>query len=524
MVNILLVDDEPIVCMAIQSLMDWQAHGFSVQLAAFSGKQALEILKQHPEVEIVVTDISMPGMTGLELIEKIHAMGLDPVIVVLSAFDDYQLVRQAFRLGAIDYVLKNNLEPEMLCRLFENALEQQKKDAASPVQAQNENRQVAARWLHCLTAKENEDKPSLPESLKNTGSRFGMAILLLEENGAVLPFLMQPVEQTLVNIMVKHKCGEVLNLMNQEFLLLFALKENLKAKILSQTEEILREMEFSLINFTNLHFTCGVSEFVNCNELEQRGIELLAHARNCARYGAFHQQNSIIYYEKLQKSCAVSPPPELEYKIKLHEALRNGDEEQFRQTMKDAVMQAEKQSVLRKEDFNAPFLSLVTELHIALAGEEEMRERIDYFSERLSKTKTLTETKRLLEELTEELSFRQQKQLNANIKNHLIQQALIYIRKNSAMALSLQSVSAAVGLSESYFSSLFSQTVHSTFSQYLNKVRIEKAKELLLDSNYRINEIAYQIGYQTEEHFHRVFRKFTGQTPKEFQRTKGKVK
>lgn len=117
--KVLLVDDEPLVRLALKSLIPWQEHGFAVPLEAGNGEQALRLLRQQAPVDLVFLDISMPVMNGLELLERLRLMDDRPEVIVLSAYDDYPLVREAFKRGAADYLIKADLDADRVLPLLE---------------------------------------------------------------------------------------------------------------------------------------------------------------------------------------------------------------------------------------------------------------------------------------------------------------------------------------------------------------------------------------------------------------------
>lgn len=120
----MVVDDEPFVRLSIASLTDWEGEGFDFGFEAANGEEALALLGLHPEIDIVVLDISMPVMDGLEFLRRLAAPGRGgslPAVIVLSAHDDFPLVREAFKLGAGDYLLKSELEAEAMKRALAKA-------------------------------------------------------------------------------------------------------------------------------------------------------------------------------------------------------------------------------------------------------------------------------------------------------------------------------------------------------------------------------------------------------------------
>ena len=121
--SVLLVDDEPFVRLSLASLRCWEEEGFSLRFEASNGREALAVLAAHPEIDMVLLDITMPVMDGIECLRRIAEgeggrRDAPPAVIVLSAFDDFHLVRTAFTLGARDYVLKTEMEGESLLALL----------------------------------------------------------------------------------------------------------------------------------------------------------------------------------------------------------------------------------------------------------------------------------------------------------------------------------------------------------------------------------------------------------------------
>ncbi|MFC4598138.1 helix-turn-helix domain-containing protein [Cohnella hongkongensis] len=111
--NVLLVEDETIVRRFIKSLIDWEAHGFTIAGEAANGEEAWKLLSSEP-IDIVLTDIRMPVLSGFELIERISAGGLGCEVVILSSYDDFEYVRTALKLNVSDYVHKATISDEEL--------------------------------------------------------------------------------------------------------------------------------------------------------------------------------------------------------------------------------------------------------------------------------------------------------------------------------------------------------------------------------------------------------------------------
>jgi two-component system response regulator YesN len=126
--SVLVVDDEPFVRLSLASLRNWQQEGFDFHFEAGNGAEALALLAAHPEIDILLLDITMPVLDGIGLLRRLASGELRrktglPAVIVLSAYDEYHLVRTAFTLGARDYLLKSELEGETLLAMLKKTAE-----------------------------------------------------------------------------------------------------------------------------------------------------------------------------------------------------------------------------------------------------------------------------------------------------------------------------------------------------------------------------------------------------------------
>lgn len=117
MIRVLIVDDDSLIHVTLRSMITWESYGYTVVFSCGNGNQALNYLKSH-SVDLLITDIKMPGMNGLELMRQLRQQSRLPVTVALSGYDEFELVREAFRLGAYDYLLKEDINPVGLERLL----------------------------------------------------------------------------------------------------------------------------------------------------------------------------------------------------------------------------------------------------------------------------------------------------------------------------------------------------------------------------------------------------------------------
>lgn len=149
MYTVLIADDEAIVRMMLSSMIDWDEMELKLAGCVSNGREALAYLEQHP-VDILITDIQMPVIDGLELIRRVKEFHTQPEILVLSAYNDFPYVRQAFKLGIYDYCLKREIHEEMLKRHLTNMkqlLSQKGRTQTSGAEHVKDRKQLLAQLL-----------------------------------------------------------------------------------------------------------------------------------------------------------------------------------------------------------------------------------------------------------------------------------------------------------------------------------------------------------------------------------------
>ncbi|WP_309120279.1 response regulator [Paenibacillus sp.] len=158
--KVMLVDDEMLVRLGVKSLIPWEEHGFQFMGDAPDGAKALELMADGPP-DILLTDIVMPNMNGLELIEQVKARYPNTLIIVLSSHNEFDYVRKAMKLGVEDYLLKTSLKPAELLQLLI--------EASGKVRRNQEKRAEQVRFAGASDA--NPDSPTrlLESALSNEG-------------------------------------------------------------------------------------------------------------------------------------------------------------------------------------------------------------------------------------------------------------------------------------------------------------------------------------------------------------------
>lgn len=153
MLKVMIVDDEPYILQGLQVIIDWNKEGFEIDALMSNGKDALNYLKDH-EVDLIISDIQMPVMTGLELLETIAAQHLsDAKFVLLTGYDDFSYVQKAIRNNCLDYILKPVSKEDLTALLRKVSNMNEEKEQVQENQKKMEDAYLASNLISIIKGK-----------------------------------------------------------------------------------------------------------------------------------------------------------------------------------------------------------------------------------------------------------------------------------------------------------------------------------------------------------------------------------
>jgi two-component system response regulator YesN len=147
MLKVLVVDDDHLVRRGFIAMMPWQAHNLEVVGEAGNGKKALEFLEQH-RVDLLITDLAMPVMSGIDLMRQVKEQYPDVYMVVLTFHQDFELIQEALRLGALDYITKVELEHEQMDVVLRRIVNRIKEHHAASAETESHRPAISMQKLH----------------------------------------------------------------------------------------------------------------------------------------------------------------------------------------------------------------------------------------------------------------------------------------------------------------------------------------------------------------------------------------
>lgn len=497
--GIMIVDDEFIMRQGIRFMMQWEACGYEIVGEASNGREALEKIAELAP-HIVLCDIAMPVMNGLEFIKVAHKEYPDIKIIVLSGYDNFEYVREALLNGASDYVLKPTLNPEELMTLLDKVASeipglQLKKRAGSDLDLMLEK---------FMTGEDEKADSRVTDAL--AGSCFRLFVLPLkcrDKNGVDLSQVIFDKTESFF------RGAPHLNYLK----FLYSHKEVLCAVVNYDMRDETRVAE-QLGTFAEELGMLSDRAFVACGQCRRSLVELreeFLDGRLLAKEGFYYKDTHICFDDGEEWQT----PKRFDFR-NFAASVSAGKYDDAIHALKAYIHEAadcRMQEVKLKNQTKNLLYSLISE-HSQGAAELETicRETFEQIERTCWCEDFLSVFERALERLGNVLCGSRVE------KDAHLGGIVDYIRKNYTENLTLQSLAEQFGFSYSYLSAYFNQYAKEGFPEYLNRIRVQKACEYLEDPAYTIAEVSSAVGYSDHSYFCRVFKKMTGETPSGYRR------
>lgn len=533
----LIVDDEKHVRDAIQLLADWKKHGITEVLQAADGEDAVELIREHSP-QIVMTDMRMPRKDGAELLTWLHTYAPDIKVLVISGYDDFEYVRHAIRHGGMDYILKP-VNPVALNEALEKAAASWHRDEEnrrrSTIQGIEMNQMkplyMDRLWTDLITGRGNKEhlieqireRILLPDQVQAcsiavvSDMHFDKELLAKFRNRRdLLAF-------TLINIcneLLKQKGAAFRHMDKPGVIIIFCWDHSLPLSSLLQG---INEGIYTALR-RRVHF--GTANAAHFPEDLPRGYQEAERALWCRN---LLDRNSRIHSGRCVESSGARTLRLASYEEKFRLAALSGSKEQIESAAYQWLAEVKQRGAVSPEHLKRwnsewDWLQHQWTEPEAIGGQtpEEDAEisqdlpsplplddegLLSWDSWRLQITGRIYAASRVMTQ-------------RHSRENHIIHDIARYLEHSYHEEISLQDIASRFFLSREYISRKFRQEFGVTLSDFLGRIRIDKAKVLLLNPHLRIAQIAEMVGYQDEKYFSKVFKKLEGQTPNDYRKEK----
>lgn len=513
MKKVLFVDDEPLIAQGLSSILNWNKYGIEIAGTANDGLSALEMIREEP-VDLLVTDIMMPRMNGLELIRKIKDNEENKTkFIVLSGYEEFEYVKAGIQLGIENYILKpiNLEELESTIRHIRGDWE---REEIQQVQFEEDwevlRSNILQRWVNGeIESQEFKHRAQLL-GLPLDREKYRLYVIrpILTENCDIIQkvgAIMADPCRELIRAMerLKPRETEVISFMDPDgdMVILYAsCGQKDDAAVQRQVKATAQALPGSL------EASFWISE--GGPGADFKGVQFsYARAKSVFRRFLITGTDRIRFTDADEQGTAASPMIEWNSE-KYVELLIEGNTEPVEHFIGEVLWSACRENLTPRE------ACVNTALQLMLAAKE--REENPDYSEVFGPLSRISTLPSLIRHVTATVSKSMERQdtVRGEYSPHvafLVEQ----VHRHYADELSLKTLSQKVGLHPNYLGQLFQQELGHSFSDFVNQYRIEKATQLLMHTDRKTTEIALSVGYLDTSYFYRQFKKYAGVSPTE---------
>lgn len=535
MINIIVVDDDLLIRVAFKSLVNWNEYGFNIAGEADNGIDGLELYKQT-NADVIVSDIKMPSMDGLQLIEEVKKIRQDVLFIMLSNYTDFSYVKEAFKLGAFDYILKYEMKQQQLVGLFSRIKEvlEQRDNSIKERELEESLIQASKRELRDTFIKDiiwgkGRLSPNVGLEARRLKLRMNDKNIFICDICIVsyddvrkrygedeIQFLISSVSNIIEEILNEYNIGDAISRSPDEYVIVFSfIDTNSKKVTKDRIWEVCSKIQDKLLEFLNIRVSFGVSgmELSGYNNL----YNIYKQAKYALRYTFVAGNGKIIFYENIIEKVSAAEGASFTARMKdcikaLKEFVDFPDETKLNAVFGKVIFLKASVNVNDIDNIRliyGKYQDVLKESENEKFYGKDARTSIDNYCKLVESDGTLDELNKCLMEI---LSLA----CASGEENYLVRKAKLFIHDHYSEQISLDDISDFLNISPEHLSRVFSEKTGKNLTKYITEYRIEKAKEILLQSNLKIYEIALKVGYTSTEYFSRSFKIITGKSPKEF--------
>ncbi|MDQ1914651.1 response regulator [Paenibacillus sp. GD4] len=478
----LLVEDEPFVRRTIIQLLDWEAMGYEIVGEADDGETALEQIEAH-RPDLVITDIMMPNMDGLELLRRAKSSGFEGAFVMLTCMNEFEYARQALEYGANGYLLKLSMSPDSL------------KQVLDKVKAE-------------LVRKELEkSRLDYHKGYEEAWSAYAAGVPEIAEQRGARPWVNSRLPYVGIGAILHGSQAKDIPSFIQSW---FGSAADSNAVIHSFTSH----------GVTSIF--CWSTSLRNLTERGAAGFAVFTGPVPVDRFPAvwydiLQQLTPFWYGEKdlprTRHQNKENPAGGLSWK-KEKELYRLVEESKA-----DAALTLLNDAFALMEQEQTDWLTVKeTAARIERWLNQQLPEALEARHYKAIDTASHHELLALMTEKVNRVIERQIQSSGVTTDHPEVNAAIAYIHRNYGQQITLKTLAKQINIDEKYLSGLFVKKTGEPLIQYLQRVRVEKAKRLLMETDLTVQEIGEQVGFVNANYFFKIFKRWSEVTPNDFRR------
>jgi two-component system response regulator YesN len=531
--NLLIVDDEVVVVNGLAYDIEWEDLKISGVFKAYNAKQALNYMNKN-RIDIVIADIKMPGMDGLEMANYIRAKWPYVKIILLSGYEEFKYAQKAILIGVYHFLTKPAAYNEIK-ETVKNALIQREKELSQIHALEDAERQLEAaipmiqeRYLNAWVVQGRMTPEKVIRSAcklqLDTGYLSALLLFKIDEwSKQPTPEQQDVYELAIKNsirkILLKDANGYIFNdIEGNCILIIFDKDENCLKEKLHYIKEMLETFQNYIDNLLGCTISIYWSDVVTLQETHTSYSRLLEISNRHLVW-----PSGIIMGPETMKSDQKNEDniDSLYIYPRISTLVESAQKDKVIERIEVIFSEVQKRGSISHETLLSIYYSIVGSImqDCAKRGISTQSWAQDYqkYFYSFQHIKTIYDLKNICIKLTELYMDYIVSYQNDNV-HYLIEKTKKIIEESIGKELSLIDIASNLYIHPNYLSRLFKAQVGLSITDYSIKLRMEKAKKILQQSNAKMYEVAEMVGYASAAHFNRTFKKYFGVTPKEYQK------
>ncbi|PWW39705.1 MULTISPECIES: response regulator transcription factor [Paenibacillus] len=506
--KVLIVDDEFLVRQGIKHHMNWEAEGFQIVGEASNGEEGLEQV-QSLQPDIVITDIVMPVMDGETFVRTLKASHPQIEVIVLSSFSEFEYVRSTLQNGAADYILKPKLDTNELLQVLQRTAGKIPELQFEPSHDGWRLGQLMEKMLSGFTLDEENEMHMIRETFPHRCFRL-LVYKPQETHTYVHKLDKEHLESRLRDQLPDVECA-IVPAEGTSPVVLLNVEPSKDEWMVQRIKELANE------NKDGQGGLCWVLSD-SFSSFEEMGNVYRTRLIKLMEYRFYYEDRSILVYGELPPLH----PAGYQFNVNMFlQHVKRNRTEAAREYLQEHALTLGRDYIADVFEIKSFLGNLIFNVTITLADMDVQSAALEeskyaYFKH-VDGASSLTEAMSVLDQFMAEVqectSGEGGRRSDPNMK-----MLLEYMHEHFDQPLGLAEVAKHFHFNPSYLSSYFSSHKKEGFNEYLNKIRIEKAEELLRSDHVTISEISSMVGYSDHSYFCKVFKKFTGLSPSRYRR------
>lgn len=531
--KVVIIDDKPVIRESLMKTIKWKQYDCSVIAQAENGFDGKDIIDKY-EPDIVVTDIKMPGMDGLELAEYIRDKRLDMKVIIITGYQEFEYAQKAIRLGIVDLVLKpidNNKFESIIDKTIQKIAEERSRKELQ-IKILNEKNMYKNKVDSSLSTLRSSFISDIIQKRKLINDFTSKDIYDLKLNNIKYHAIVSRVRSNNTKIVTRmsNKLRELVyeyiginhlqiidTIINKDSVFVIIFDKSISArKSKIKIKNILREIYNRIMQEYEMEYYCVVVSPMS-KKIEDL-VDCYNDAVNVLNRNYFHTENNIMFSNDFKLMNIAEDNTIINDLDSFYNVIKNMPESNINQEIdkiiNKIVANANGNIFAIKCLISEICITLMRHYIVDIYEQSQVNKSVNKLINEIDSLSNVKQVKNYLKSYL--LYIRKCTSVHKKINNPTVNSAISYISQNYKNDISLTEIAEYISINPSYLSRLLKKETGNNFVEILTDIRMSKAKQMLTEPGSKIIEVCKAVGYKDYSYFYQVFKKNEGISPSQY--------